>query len=98
VLVDIRKSNAEKFAQLQKSGIRLDPASVVMTRLNTLLEFLLSEDDRTLYEIEFEEAVKEILDKADEQVRKAQLLAPLQQPAASGTTGLILPPELRNSQ
>ncbi len=75
-LADLRKSNAEKFAGIQKRGADIEGVGVVMTRLNALIDFLLAPDtsSRIDFEIKFETDIQEILTKVEQQLNRATLL------------------------
>ncbi len=96
-LAELRSSNANKFMMIQQEGATLDPTSVTMCRLNTLIDCLWPEDSelRVLFEIAFESNIQTTLDSVETQLRRAKLLAPLpQQPP--NLQGLIRPDGHKN--
>jgi hypothetical protein len=75
-LESIRVTNKEAFIELQKKGVTLDPVGILMTRLNTFIEFCLNDSpEHALYfELLFEEAIGKQLKDGLSEVNRAILL------------------------
>lgn len=70
-----RESNKNNVQSLAMEGAQLDPAGVLMTRIETLVSAL-DERTRLVADLYFEKAVYDQLEGAAQQVRQAKLLAP----------------------
>ncbi len=82
----IRKSNHAKYKGLVQQGVTPTPEAILMARLETLLELLLSDDGRLRFDLSFEERMTGILNDALAAARQHTLLGNGQPPG-----GLIVP-------
>lgn len=93
-LADIIHSNQEKAQQIQRHGATLDPRTVLMIRVNTLLDLLLEPPARLRFDVLFEARMANLLDTALSECRRRDLLGgtqpiPPQQPTPAQK--LIIP-------
>lgn len=90
-LAKLRKANADKYQSVSQQGLRLDPSSVIMTRLNSFIDFVFDADKekKINFELIFEEQISQMLEQAEGQLTKARLLAPPQ--AGVPGVGLLAP-------
>ena len=80
-----REANKRSYMDLIRMGAELDPASMMMIRVDTLLELILSEEQRELFELAFETKLTEVIANAKTDMSKETLTKPMKRP------GLILP-------
>lgn len=81
----VRQSNSKKYLSLQTSGLRPDPLTVMLFRIESILS-LLSSEDRVSADLVFEKLMSEFLDKCLADANQ-QLL----RPTTAGSGGLFLP-------
>lgn len=67
-----------------------DASSVLFVRLNTLIDMMLSDEGRLIYEIRAEEAMENMMRLAMSELRQQQLTSPLT-PKGPGGVGLFVP-------
>lgn len=82
----VSKLNNGKLAELQSYGAKIDPSSVVV---QSLIEYLVPEDDRVYLELIFQEKMAVQLEDALSQVRQAVLTQGLQ--PSGDSSNLLLP-------
>lgn len=82
--------NREKYEALRSQGAIPDPVSVVLTRLETLLDLTLTPEQRLRVDLLFETRMSDALDQCLAQCRQAKLLSPLAQ-QRNPPNGFIVP-------
>lgn len=87
-LDSIRNSNMDSLRALQVEGAMLDPVNIVLTRINTLLDCFLNEEDRVQFEYLFETRISELLRSAHQEVTRSRLLQGVQ---AAPPSSLYIP-------
>lgn len=85
----LREENQKTYTQLVAAGTVPDPQMVLSIRLETLIDILFVGPDRTRYDLAFESQMREVLTACQQQVSRAQLLAPTKAGPPGG--GLIIP-------
>lgn len=70
-----KERNAQRMKILSQYG-QLDPNGVVMTRLEVLIDCLLDEESRLIFEIKFEETMERAIEQAIQEAQKSQLVLP----------------------
>lgn len=74
-LQEAKDRNQGRAQELAKYG-RLDPAGVMLNRLEVLLQSIFDERSRLVFEIRFEEMMEGVIEDALAQAKTQQLLAP----------------------
>lgn len=97
-LAEVCATNAAKQKELAGMGVRADPDSVIMQRVNTLLDLALDPVSRLRFELAFERGMTQSLERCLVEARKLLLARGSGQtptgPQPSGSapvTGLIMP-------
>lgn len=70
-----KQRNQQRLGELTKYG-RLDPTGVLLNRLEALLQAILDERSRVIYEIRFEEMMAAVIEEAISEAAKQALLKP----------------------
>lgn len=92
-LAEQRAHNSKLYGELMAHGRIPEPAKIVMTRLNILIDRLLGDITdlpRMLFELEFEAAITELLTTLIEQTRQSKLVMP--DSASFGNIAAPFPP------
>jgi hypothetical protein len=71
----LRQGNAEILHYLSQQGVRLDPAGVILTRLQVLVDLILTSEHKIVYDHAFEVKMREQLEAARSQFNQQKLLA-----------------------
>ena len=72
-LDSVRQRNSQKLLAIRQQGANLDLSGVAARRLDTLLDLMLSVEQRIQFEYAFETGMTEVLDKALAELRMATL-------------------------
>jgi hypothetical protein len=86
-LEKVRQRNSQKLTAIRQQGANLDLSGVAARRLDTLLDIMLTKEQRIQFEYAFETNMTEILDSALTQLRMASLTQGLDKPSQK----LLLP-------
>lgn len=73
-LESIRQRNSQKLQAIRQQGANLDISGIAARRLDTLIDLLLTQEQRIQFEFAFETNMSEILDDALVELRKASLI------------------------
>jgi len=73
-LESIRQRNSQKLQAIRQQGANLDISGIAARRLDTLIELLLTQEQRVQFEFAFETNMSDILDDALVELRKASLV------------------------
>jgi hypothetical protein len=96
-LAGLRLGNRAVYDEIIRNGLRPDVSSIVMLRMEVLLETLfggLETAERIQFEITYEEHMEKALSEMLEQTQRAKLLAP--PPAPQRPNGnIVLPPNFK---
>lgn len=88
-LVDMQQRNEEMAVKLGQENVGVNPYLILSLRLDALLDSILDERNRILYEIRYEQDFFRLLEKMQENSNRARLLQPMRQQTGGG--GLIVP-------
>lgn len=80
-----REANKRSYMDLLRMGAEIDPVSMIMMRFDVLLELILTEEQRELFELAFETKLAETIATAKTDMAKETLTKPIKRP------GLIMP-------
>ncbi len=84
----VKKANLRLVKDLAVIGMRLDPSTVLLARIDALLDGILTTDQRELFEFAFEQKINDMLTEAQKQATRQKLLSNVDNVAPSG---LFLP-------
>jgi hypothetical protein len=80
-----RQSNKRAYLDLIRMGADLDLTALVMMRLDTLLELIITEEQREMYELLFEQRLSRVIEQAKTDLTKETITQPIKR------SGLIIP-------
>jgi hypothetical protein len=75
--------NADLTAQLAREGAQVHPNSLLMTRVETMLDLFVPADQREVFELEFAKRLEDLLRQSLSQVRVSKLASGVSQAASS---------------
>lgn len=70
---ELRAENDRLVAECRAQGVQFNPLSMVQMRLEVLIEFLLGDEGRARYELQFAQKLNEQLREVPAQVARAKL-------------------------
>lgn len=71
----LKNINQNKYVAIARDGGRIEPSSVFSLRFETFLDTFLSEQDKLVFEYNFESRMREQLDAMLTQIRQAKITA-----------------------
>lgn len=71
-----QESNKEIFMRIYRQGKTIDPMAMMMLKLEVLVQCIMDDDSRNLFELAFEVELEKMLKEVEIQVNASKLIVP----------------------